>query len=447
MADPTTLKALADLRLAAAQSGSDSARSEYSAAQTAVTDAVAASAAAATALAKAKADGDKARTALAAIPTGADATPLVAALDAATVARRAAELAVLDAERGLALTRARLERASSAMRTSESAKLAATAEAKAADLESQRIAKLFAALSGPPLDSVAQDATDLLVAPEAAAAQAAAEKDLPTKLLERARDRVTIARKRAENRAKARDDLADLLADQIDAKGSTADKLASPRANHARALDALEPFVRDAQQGLDSAAATLAQLADPKQKAVLTAAEIDRLTDATLEADRETAADNEKAWNEAQRDRELAEQARDLEQAKKATGLPDTLAAKETALTQAKQKELDALADHQTTRATLDLWEAEVPDAFWSDLADYDRANAMLTELAAAVPANLGTDLAAKEKDLVSALLALDRERAAAALYAAAIETRQAEIDFDSSAGQRRLLAALRGDG
>lgn len=445
MADPTTLKDLAHTNLSAGQARTTAARAESGAAQTAVSGAVAALTAATQALAAATADGQRIRTELAAIPTTADATPLLQALDTATIAQRAAEANILAAERTLALARDRLERAALALREAEFGRVRAQTEATAADREATRVAALVAALGQPPLKTLAAQATALLGSAAATAAATAVEKDLPAKLLERARSRVTIARERISNTAAARDAFAAQIQLQIDDHGSTADQLAGPRAEYAAALAGLESYVGGAKQRLDRAQGALTRLADPAQKAALTAAQVTRLNDPAQAAAREAAANLELALDEARRDREAAEQARDLEQAKKAAGDPDTLAAKEADLVTRKQAETAAKGDYDLARQTLlSAWEAAAPDGTLADLLAYDDAMKALDELATQAPSP--PTLAAKESNLVAAMVALDKEQTARALYAAQLAARTAAVTFDAGAAERIAFAALRGD-
>lgn len=445
MADPTTLKDLAHTNLTAGQDRATAARAESGAAQTAVSDAVTALTAATQALTLAAADGQRIRTELAAIPTTADATPLLQALDTATIAQRAAEAAILAAERTLTLARGRLERAALALREAETGRVRAQTAAAAADREATRVAALIATLGQPPLKTLAAAATALLGSAAATAAETAAEKDIPAPLLERARGRVTIARERIINTAAARDAFAAEIQLRIDDHGSIEEQLAGPSADYAAALAGLESYVGGAKQRLDRAQGALSRLADPAQKAALTAAQVGRLNDATQAAAREAAADLELALDEARRDRELAEQARDLEQARKTAGDPDTLAAKEADLVTRKQAETDAKADYDLAQQTLlSAWEAGAPDATWADLLAYDDAMQTLNDLATQAPSLPA--LATKESNLVAALVALDKEQTARALYAAELAARAAAATFDAGAAERIAFAALRGD-
>ena len=448
MADPTTLKALADSNLNAWDARTTAARNESAAAQAALAKATADRAAATQALADANAEAARIRAALAAAATSADAAPLLQEIDAIAVDQRAAEAAILAADRVLALARDRQERATQTARAAEAGRVRAAAEAQAADTEAKRIAALIAALAEPPLDTLVQDAADLLASQTAADAQTAAERDLPTVLLARARERVVIARERIENLASSRDAFAARLQALVDAAGSSADRLAVPRAAYASALAALEGYVGGAKERFDRAQAALARLADPAQKTVLTAAQAAQLNDIDLADDRETAAEHEHDLDLARRDRELAEQERDLEQAKKAAGEPEDLASKQAALATKTDAETDARDAHPADeRALLSAWEAAAPDWAWADLAAFDDAIANLTDLKDRPPAPLVPTLTAKEAALVDALLDLGKEQAARDLYAAELAARSAAAQFDAGAAGRIAFAALRGDG
>lgn len=445
MADPTTLKDLAASNLAAALARAGAARTTLDAAQAAVNQAVADSTAAAKALTAANADGQRIRALLAAIPTTADAQPLLAELDGATIAQRGAEAAILKAEQDLALARARLERAATGLKEAEAARVRAQTESKSADREATRVADLIAALGRPPLATLDDDATALLGSATATAAETAAEQDIPAKLLERARGRVAVARARVANRASSRDAFAAQVALRIAAEGGTEEKLAAPRAAYGSALAALESYTTGAKQRFDGAVGTLTRLADPAQKAVLTVAQKTRLNDPAQLPAREQAADLEAALDTAVRNREKAEQVRDLEKAKQAAGDTHTLAAAELDLNDKVQAVTAAEGAYGLAQRTLlSVWEAAVPDGIWADVLAYDDAIDTLNDLAVNVPSP--AVLAAAEAALVSDLIELGRQQAARATYLGELASRTAAADFDAGAGQRIAFAALRGD-
>ena len=447
MTDPTTLKDLAQANLTAWQARAAAARTQAAAAQAALSTAVSDLAAATQALANANADGQRIRAALAAIPTSADAEPLLAQLDTATIAQRAAAAAILAAERALALARARLEASTLTARSAQAARVRAQAESNAADLASTRVAALVAALAQPPLDTLAADATDLLGGLTAAAAQTAAEQDLPAALLTRARERATLARQRITASGAARDALAALIQAQVQAHGSTQERLVGPRTAYTDALAALQSYVVGAKQRLDRAQGVLTRLADPARQSVLTAAQQARLNDAALTTDREQAATHEQALDAARWGREQAEQTRDLEQTKQAAGAANDLVGAQAALVIAQGKETSAAADHPPAERTLlKQWAAAAPDGVWADLADYDAATAILNDLAATAPATLATALDTAEGTLVTDLVTLGKEQAARDLYAAELAAHAVAADFDAGAAGRIAFAALRGD-
>jgi hypothetical protein len=447
MTDPTTLKDLALANLTGWQARAAAAGTQAAAAQTALSTAVGDLAAATQALANAKADGERIRAALAAIPTSADAGPLLAQLDTATIAQRAAAAAILAAERALALARARLEGSTLAVRAAQSARVRAQAESNAADLASTQVAALVAALAQPPLKTLAADATDLLGALTTAAAQTAAEQDLPAALLTRARERATLARNRITGGVAARDAFAALIQAHVQAHGSTQERLVGPRAAYTAALATLQAFVVGAKQRLDRAQGVLTRLADPTQQSVLTAAQQARLNDADLSKARELAATHEQTLDATRWGREQAEQTRDLQQAKQAAGAANDLVAAQAALATAQGKETSAAAAYPPAERTLLAeWEAAAPDGVWADLADYDEAIAILKDLAATVPATLASALATAEGTLVKDLVALGKEQAARDLYLAELAARTVATDFDAGAADRIAFAALRGD-
>ena len=452
MADPTTLKDLAHANLTAWQARTAAARADATAAQAAVSSAVTRLADATQALANARSDGQRIRTALAAVPTTADATPLLRQLDTATIAQRAAEAGILAQEQQLARARARLDRAALTLRSTETARLRAQAESNAADLEATRVAALVAALRQPPLDTLDQDASDLLGSTLTAAAQTAAQKDIPAPLLQRATERRDLARERIAGAAADRKSLADLIQAQVLATGNTEDRLLVPRTAYAAALGALESYVSGAKQRLDRAQGALTRLADPARKTLLTEPQKTRLntpTPASLTTERETAAGHEKALDEAQWALEQAQRKRDLAQVKEAAGAgaPGALAAAEADLvTRAATKTAADTAYPPSERTLLSEWEAAIPDAIWADLADYLDARTSLTDLAGTPTGTLETTLGTAEETLVHDLVALGKEQAARDLYAAELAGRTAAAEFAAGAAGRIVFSALRGD-
>jgi len=445
MAIPTTLEALAADTLAAWQTTTAQARAESTAAQAALAAALAARQAAVDAQATATAEAASIRAALAAVPTGADATPLLDALDATTVASRSAAAALLAAERDEAVARSRLERAAAAVREAGVRTREAEATVVAATVEAQRRDDLAAALGESPLDTLVADANTLRTAPVAADAQAAAALGMPAKLLTRARERVTIARQRIANAAATLAALQALAAAETAGHGSREDKLALPQAQFDAAVAALQAHVAQAKQRYDRANGVLTRLASP-QKVPLTAEQAARLADAGLTAAREAAADHESALDAARRDRELAEQERDVEQAKSDAGATNDLAAKETALTAALAAESAAETAYTAAERTLMAeWAAAAPDGFWRDIADCDEAVRTLDDLATHPGSALVTAMTAAETAYVAASVAAGDQLAALDLYRGAAAERATAVAFDAAAADRIALGALRG--
>jgi len=448
MAEPTTLAGLAQRNVDDWTARLSTAQSAVTTAQAALDTAVTALAAATAALAAANADAAEARAALAVIPTSGDADPLTQDLETAIVAQRAAAADILTHQRDQALAADALARAERDLAEAEAGKTAADSALEAADREATRVAAMLAALAAPPLDTLIADAGALLASQTATDADTAAELGFPAELLTRARSRVAIARQRIHNRAASRDAFAALIADQVADNGNKADKLAAPRAAYAVALTALEDFALGAAQRYERAEGALTRLADPNQKVPMTAEQVAALNDVDLAAARTAAAADELARDEAVRDREAAEQARDLEQVKQDTGLPDDLANAQDALDTALTNETDAENDYSPDdRATMSAWEAAAPDTAWEDLAGYDDGVDALTKLAAAVPANLSTDLTIAESALVTDELALRDEQAALAHYNAELAARTARAEWDAENARRIVFGALRGDG
>jgi hypothetical protein len=496
----TTLKELADQRLTAAQNRLITSRRRSTAAGAAVDAAVGDLATATADLEGADKELAKVRAKLAEIPTSADATPLLKELEQATVDQRAAQAAMLAAERDLALARAQSERAAVAVREAEAGEREAKAAAAAAALEANRVAALVAALGEVPLDTLKSDAETLLDPTTAKAAKDAAEADIPDDLLKRARERVSIMRERMTKRTEIRDAFAKLIADQVAANGNTEDKLSDPRHKYAAAVAKLEDHVAHAGQRFQRASADLARLVDPAhEKVALTDEQKARL--AELTTDGKAAAGLESTLDLARQTREAAELDLALVRAKHAADPAvgnDAVTNAEEAHDKAKEAEDDAKAAYITpgtgdtgtgtgdtgtstgdtgagtgdtgtstgdtgsgatgtgtganrsAKETMSLWEAAIPDPVWSDLADYDSAcdneHGVLVELANIVPGELAKAVTDAEKALVVELEKLDAERDAMAIYAANLAERTAACDFDAAAAARIALSALRGD-
>lgn len=451
MADSTNLKDLAYANLSAWQAKAAATQGESSGAQAAVDAAVSAAAAGTRALSAANATLAQIRAALAAIPTSADATPLLAQLDDATVAQRTAQAAVLAAERGQALARARLTRAGLDLRDAQSAVARAQSESQSVGLESARVAALKVALNAAPLATLAQAAQAVLDS-TATEAKTAAEKDFPTELLDLAEARVANAASARQATADARAVLATLVLEKTMAVGGGPDRYADKQAAYDTALAALERFALTAKQRLDGAQAILTRLADPARVPAITKAESDRLNDEDQAAGRQTAADLALDLDKARHAREQAQQALDLEQARQDAGHPPAASPGDLATlkqTLADAQDTESKADTDFTadqRKLLSLWEAAAPDAAWADLADYLKAMADLNELKTPPAKALDVALTEAEAALVAARVALGKDLAAQASLAALFAQRSDEVDFDAAAAARSDFAALRGD-
>ena len=405
MAEPTTL-------LAYAQQQFDSATTAKQDAQTAVADTQAT-------LSEARQGHDQAtatlatlqqnvadiRKQLAEIPTSADGDTLVDELEQTLIQLRGQQAKLLEAEEALAaattnveLANAELNRATSRLKETELA-------LQETEPQDQHRVSLQGALALPPLDTVISDATSALSANQHNDARTRIESDIPSELLGRARERhQDIDGERVTQLVDVFDTAQTLVRNERDTNGGLAGTVDRLRAEFEQAEDAFFDYALTAKDRYDSAISLLAAVADP-DNAPLTQAQIDRIQDTDLQAQRQDALNEENARDDLLRDVYISQG--DVERAELAAIAanedPDTDAdviAARTALT-------DAETAYDTAEAT------------WTSAAsDRDNAQANLSarqaDLSAAIQAALKQEADPDtDADVIAAQAALDAAQTA----------------------------------
>lgn len=348
-------------------------------------------------------------------PAAIDA--LAAAVREATVTQRSAQ-AALHTQAVLSAT------AAQAAATAEQSALNAAAHwqqaqatlALARAAHQRRRALIDDALTQPPLSTLIADATAALASPEHAAAQARIDNALPAALRDRARERAAQASAFAQTLTTRRNAAQGAVHLEAEAGAQPANRLPRLQRALAAADAALVGYAGSAPGRLQGAVATLAQLAT-RQGNPLTAAQQAQLQDLQGSA-RPDAAAAENAQDDAAV--ALAAAAAALHGERLRTRISDpggdmavmeADAVNHPVLVQARidfdaaQGVFDAARTAYTAaqQRTLALWQAEVPDALWSEAATFFAADDALRTLQAA-PAALVNAAAAAEAALLAAL-------------------------------------------
>jgi len=397
-------------------------------------------------LADVAADVADLRKSLAGDLTPAELQARIAELRDRLVDFRHARHALLDAEEAAARAAGDLD----AARAAHELSIAALADAEAGLAEETantgRRQRWSDALAQPPVSAVRGDATAALaaVAPEPfPAAKARVEGDVPADLRTRAIERRQAAIDGADEAAKA--------AAEADEARRPSDPVAAAWADFRKAEAALGDYV---SRGPDQVRAALGRLSGIVASPALDGADAAEITDAGQLADRQAAKDAEKARDDkaaelAAKRAELAKKILDLKAADvdvdldadtdvqdlrdDVSDLEGELGTAETAFT----------AD---LRATLDGWEAAVPDPIWANLLAFLQASDALNALKDLDPATLTTDLATAEDALVTALTTADKAERSAAYLAGESALRHRGADVAASFLDRRQEDAVRGD-
>ncbi len=399
------------------------------------------------------------RAKLAAIVTPADGEPLLDELAQKTAELHSRQAEALDAEEDLRINEAAVQRANAEVARITAALAGAEAALGEATEQEKRRDALFGRIDEEPLKGLAGPtgaAHGALENPPYKTAKARVEAEIPDALRK-------LAAKRRENEEKAhklRREFTDLtlakLGDELDAHGGAAGKAEKKRGDFERAQEDLRDFVVRGKERFDHAQGILAIAADPER---------DPLTDA--QKDEIAAADDQ----DLQDDRdEAAAKALDVET--KRGDVLDAAIKYDRAALAARAKDVDAKveddADVKTAkdelkdandkletaktaytpvmRELVDEWEAAVPDSAWRRLDNFLKAEAMLKGLEGTDKNGLRTKYQAAEGALGDALA----EGAKRARTTTALEAERARstafVDFHTTASDRLLFSALRGD-
>jgi trimeric autotransporter adhesin len=395
----------------------------------------------------------KIRADLAASPTEADGKAVAVLLGAAITAKRAKEAEILSIMADIDAAQTALDVATGNVTAATSQNAAAQAAAAAAKQEDKDRTALKDALTKPPLQTMAADAAAALAGQPYLQAKARLGADIPAKLLDCARERAGVERGRLDLDAQQVSALAQL----IQQAGPEGEKL---RTIFQSAEGDLRDYVLNAKRDFDAAMVVMTRVADPKQNALtqaeskaLQSQQDDGSTNDELKTKREDAAAKRLDLATAQADYRAKEAALALARlqarAQDVDADPETAAdvvAAQTDFTSAKtalnKAQNDFTGDMQ---ADLAEWEAAVPDATWRMLADFDAASQRLNELKAN-PASKAGNLTAKEKDLVTALVAADKSGRTLKMLQTEAAQAEALTKFDAGIADRRILSAMRGD-
>lgn len=396
------------------------------------------------------------------IPTPADGEALLVKLERLIIRVRARQADIVQTQSELDTAQANAERAQANLASATNALAAAQVELKRANAAHKQRQQWKDASSAAPLDAIHTTAATALISSPYTDAEARINADVPAKLLVRAAERYAAARafleKANADAQKAEDDRLDEMEQNSGLTGK-AEKL---RVAFVRVETMTRDFIGTAKNQFDYAQSLLVRVADPTLFA-LTPEQKASITDATLKAKREAAADKEKAAPANWRAEFIA-----LEEKIAA------VAAAQTALTLAQQKAIaakknpatdpaviQAKADLQQAQADLvtaetnyqksdhgilHAWEAAVPDTLWELWAEFEKAKILLGKLKDSDPAKLKTDLEkAEEKFVVAKIKADTSARTLGQLTAEQTHKTALRQSAQQNAAQR-LLSALRGD-
>ncbi len=457
MATPTNLLELMQQRLTTSTDEKTAAQAALQAAQTTLTGALADLQAANDKFTAQTDEIDSLRARLAAISTPADAPPLLAALEAATIARRAATADILVQQSDVDMARMAAESARARLQRADSALVAANADVAAEEAAHTKREAAKTALTTAPLVDLPTRAADLKASSTYTDAQARIDTDFPQALQDQALARAAFTDDKVGRAFGNLTDVQDLIDDYHSSNGNFGDEIAALEDALDEAEQALASYVARASSRCDAAEAVLLRIGGAANPA-LSAEEHDAIDDAALLADREAAATAENDRDAAADAVNAAQSDYDLEYLKVfaasgAAGVTAALADATSDLAVAKDTLDTATADlaqmeidyTNAMRDTLKAWRAAVPDSAWRDLADFNDATNTLDALAAS-PTGLTTALTNAEAALLAALLDLDEESALLGHYVQALELSAGAATVAHALADRVRASALRGD-
>jgi len=405
----------------------------------------------------------EARAKLATTTIPADVVALTTKIRDMIIQQRAAQGTVLDDQDAVDWSQADADAATAVLARATARLADAEAKLTAAKESNRQRQAMRAALFLPPFDTLRADATTLGGTTKTNAT-ATMNANFPADLMKIAGLRLARRRAFLGDRRDAID-LAETALGSV-AKTDAGKDGAAVQAGVAfrQAERNLKAYVATAKQRFDKAAGTLGALEaiklDPKNNPdVLSDAQKADVSDAGQAAARTTAEGNAEPIDT---DRGAVEKALNELDAQIITAIQTdvdtlstdaTVAAKRAALVGAA----GTLKTDQSTfvagdKATLDAWEAIVPDPAWQTVTDYFAALAAVDELKA-TKIHPATDndslikiLDAAEKTYGDALAAAAKARRRADYLADQVTLRQARLDASTTAYSARVLSAVRGD-
>jgi hypothetical protein len=405
MAEPTTLIEYAEQQFNRAQAAKQAAQTAVAEAQAKLSAARKVHDQATQTLATFLQNATAIRKQLATIPTPADGDVLIDELEQTLIQLRGQQVQLLTAQEGLATAQADVEQANSELRRATAELTQMEVALKEAEQQSQHRISLQEALLTPPLDTIISDATGALSAKPHNDAKARIESDIPSPLMGRARERRDeVEGERVKQLADVLKTIATFLLDERDTNGGLAGKVDKRRAAFQQAEDTFFDYALTAKERYDSAINLLTKVADP-DNAPLTQAQIDRIQDTDLQAQRQAALDEEKDRDDLLK--EVYSKRADLEKAEFAAI--------------AENEDPDTDADVLAARAALTAAETafNTAESSWTGAAkarDDAQADLLLKQaahVAAIQAAQERGDDPATDADVIAAQAALDAAQTA----------------------------------
>jgi hypothetical protein len=294
MADPTKILAYATQRRDSAKQAVTALQQQLVKAQAGFAASSGEVASAAVELAELEKGAAEIRKKLSEIITPADGAALLDELEQVIIRARAARAAALRAQGESLAAQAAASLAEDGLAAGAALLASAEAQLKKAEQSNKQREAWKKSLTTLPLSKLNTDADSALKNKPFTDAQARVAADIPAKLLARAEERRAAEAARI-NRRSADTQAAEAAAStERDKNGGLAGPADNSLAAFLRLEAAARNFVNTAKVSFDRAQATLAQVADPA-RSPLTPEQTARITDASLKADREAAAAEEKA--------------------------------------------------------------------------------------------------------------------------------------------------------
>jgi len=379
----------------------------------------------------------------------ADANALVIEIRDLIIQQRTSQGKLLDLKDDVDTAQSKIDSASSAG-TRAAARLA-EAEAKLATAKDENKTRQAgkAAVASPPLSTLKADATAAQTGPAQTAATTKIG-DIPADVRTIANGRHVLRNKQLADARAAVDTAEDALAKERNDNGGLAGVAAKKGIEFRRAERKLIDYVTTAKASFDRALGLFNRVgADPvltpPQKADATSFNSGGTgttaegNAATVVADQGTVDGDRNALETTTFTKQIADIDSDV----------STNADVVTATNKLKG-DLNTLKDDSTTnypdKATLDQWQAIIPDAAWQKLLDYEEATAILTEVAGINAATIVTEMDTAESAYAGALYAAAQSQRRVEYIQDVTSRRATRAKGIAAALSTRLLSAIRGD-